>query len=209
MEISRRMGCKSSEEATSNFAAIEAFARHRVDILGLSAPDPNLDQVGEFLEIYRIPRSLIVRKKFVHKNDTIKVLLKNPKIKFAGIIGGHFFLSLTENDNLRKSGRLKEYPSPEEIFKALLESRVDAVFSSPFFTHYCFSSMAKEHRKDLIILRDEGEMRPVGIYISKNRFSFEEKEKLRKIVKDIKSDGALLKIATKYIDLEDNIYYSP
>ncbi|QDK45547.1 hypothetical protein DOM22_10495 [Bdellovibrio sp. ZAP7] len=208
MEVGRRLGCKVSEEPGSYSAILDGFVRHRVDITGLTTKSPKMENFGEFVEMYRVPRSLVVRKDSFGVNDSIESILKNPKITFAGIIGGLFFIKESEKEQLFKERRLREVPGPQEVFNALSEGRVQATFSSPAFTAYYLKRQNKLAQFK-IIPDEKGEWQSLGFYLSIKRLSKEERQRVRAIISNVRQDGTLLEIEKKYVNPADYIYYEP
>ncbi|WP_413293905.1 substrate-binding periplasmic protein [Bdellovibrio sp. HCB185ZH] len=208
MEVGRRLGCKINEEPGSYSAILEGFVRHRVDITGLTTKSPKMENVGEFVEMYRVPRSLVVRKDSFGSHDSIETILKNPKITFAGIIGGLFFIKESEKEQLFKERRLREVPGPQEIFNALAEGRAQATFSSPAFTAYYLKRQNKMDQFK-IIPDEKGEWQSLGFYLSTKRLSQDERERIRSIISNVRQDGTLLKIEKKYVNPVDYLYYEP
>jgi ABC-type amino acid transport substrate-binding protein len=208
MEVGRRLGCRTTEEPGSYSAMLDGFMRHRIDVSGLSTKSPKMEKAGEFVEMYRVPRSLVVRKDAVKPNDTIDSILKNPKINFAGIIGGLFFIQESEKEKLFKEHRLREVPGPQEVFDSLADGRAQATFSSPAFTAYYLKRQNKVDQFK-IIPDEKGEWQSLGFYLSLKRLSKDERERIRAIIGNVRQDGTLLKIEKKYVSPVDYLYYEP
>lgn len=208
MEIIRRLDCKATEQVTSYLTLRENFLRNKTDIYALGSQDPEMDKVAEFVEMYNFPRSMVVSKKVSSAKDTIADTLKNPKITFGNVLGGRLFLQESEMADLIAAHRLREFPGPTGVFKALLEGRVQATFSSPAFTNYFITRQNKmdEFRS---IPDKSGKVHSSGFYLSKKRLTEGEREKIRKIIHEIRADGTLLRISKKYVNEEDLKYYLP
>lgn len=207
-EVIRRLGCKITEEPGSHSAMSEAFMRYRHDMYGIAVKSDNLDKYGEFVEMYRVPRSLVVRKDALGKDFTIEGILKNPKINFVGIIGGLFFIKKEEKDKLFKEHRLREVPGPQEIYEALGDGRAQATFSSPAFTSYYLGRENKLY-KFKVIPDHKSDWQSLGFYLSLGRLSKAERELIKEIIHGIRQDGTLLKIQKKYVQADDFVYYQP
>ncbi len=208
MEIGRRLGCKVTEEPGSYSAILEGFLRNRMDLTGLTTRSPKMEKSGEFVEMYRVPRSLVVRKDVSKANDTIESLLKNPKINFAGVIGGSFFIKESEKEKLFQEHRLREVPGPQEVFDALMDGRAQATFSSPAFTSFYLKRQNKTDQFK-IIPDEKGEWQSLGFYLSLKRLSKDERERIREIIGNVRQDGTLLKIEKNYVNPVDYLYYEP
>ncbi|WP_413293907.1 substrate-binding periplasmic protein [Bdellovibrio sp. HCB185ZH] len=208
LEIVRRLGCKSTEQITPYLTLKENFLRNKSDIYALSTPDKELDKVAEFVEMYSFPRSLVVSKKASTDKDTVHTLLKNPKILFGNVAGGFLFMQLSEREELEAKHRLKEFPGPTGVFNALSEGRIQATFSSPAFTYY-FLTREKKMNQFRAIPDPEGGLYHSGFYLARKRLTEAERGKIREIIREIRADGTLLRIASKYVNPEDLIYYKP
>jgi polar amino acid transport system substrate-binding protein len=208
MEIIRRLGCRATEQVTSYLTLRENFLRNKTDIYALTSQDPEMDKVADFVEMYNFPRSMVVSKKFSSSKDTIADLLKKPKITVGNVLGGRLFLQESEINDLTASHRLREFPGPTGVFKALLGGRVQATFSSPAFTNYFITRLNKmsEFRS---IPDKSGKVYSAGFYISKKRLTEAERETIRKVIHEIRADGTLLRISKKYVNEEDLKYYLP
>lgn len=208
MELMRRLGCKYSEQPESHSAARDGFLRNRTDVFGFTGPDPAMDQYGDYVEMVKLPRFLVINKKIYKPSDTIQSLIKNPKISFGGVIAGRYFYTEEEWSYLRKTQRLKEVPSPADIFNSLIAGRVQASFSVPIFTHF-FLTRVKQRDKFVLIPDDQGTWTSLGFYLSHRRLSVFEREHLKKLIAEIRQDGTLEKIQQKYNDPVDLKYYQP
>ncbi|WP_413557039.1 substrate-binding periplasmic protein [Bdellovibrio sp. HCB209] len=207
-EVIRRLGCKVTEETSSHFASTEGFVRNRVDIFGITNKSEKMNKTGEFVEMYRVPRSLVIRKDALLTEPTIESVLKNKKINFVGIIGGLFFIKESEKEKLFKEHRLREVPGPSEIYTALDEGRAQATFSSPAFTAY-YLGKSDKLKKFKVIPDHKSEWQSLGFYLSTNRLSKTEREKIKGLIHGIRQDGTLLNIQKKYVQPEDFDYYHP
>ncbi|WP_413584109.1 substrate-binding periplasmic protein [Bdellovibrio sp. HCB274] len=208
LEIIRRLGCKSTEQVNSYLTARENMSRNKIDIYALGTPDDKFEKSAEFVEMYRIPRTLVISKKLADKNSTIDSILNNPQVNIGNVIEGRLFIKETEQAELRAKHRLREYPGPELVFKALLDGRIQATFSSPAFTYY-FLTRENKMKKFISIPDREEEAIISGFHLSRKRLSEQERTSIKKIIKEIRQDGTLAKIATKYVNPEDLKYYQP
>ncbi|QLY23792.1 ABC transporter substrate-binding protein [Bdellovibrio sp. KM01] len=208
LEIVRRLGCKSTEQITPYLKIKENFLRNKSDIYALSTQDKEMDKVADFVEMYSFPRSLVVNKKDFSEKDNVASLLKNPKIVFGNVTGGFLFIQPQERAELEVRHRLREFPGPTSVFNALLEGRIQATFSSPAFTYY-FITREKKMEQFRAIPDPKGGLYHAGFYLARRRLTDAERAKIREIIRQIRADGTLLKIASKYVNPEDLIYYKP
>lgn len=208
LEIVRRLGCKSTEQLTPFLKLKENFIRNKSDIYALSTRDTELDKVADFVEMYSFPRSLVVSKKSSSEKDTLVDLMKNPKILFGNVAGGHLFLQPQERQELEAKHRLREFPGPTGVFNALLEGRIQATFSSPAFTYY-FITREKKMDQFRAIPDPGGVMYNAGFYLSRKRLTEAERGRIKQIIQEIRADGTLLRISAKYVNPEDVKYYKP
>ncbi len=208
LEVVRRLGCKSTEQVVSYLSVRENFARNKTDLYALTTQADDLDKFAEFVEMYRIPRTMVVSKKVATTKDTIESVLKNPKIVFGNVLGGRLFIQEGELKELTAKHRLREFPGPSGVFGALLEGRIQATFSSPAFTYFY---LTREKKMDQFYSLPDtgGEFYRAGFYLSRTRLSQAEREKIRKIIQDMRDDGTLLEISKKYVNTEDLKYYKP
>ncbi|WP_168196625.1 ABC transporter substrate-binding protein [Bdellovibrio sp. ZAP7] len=208
LEIVRRLGCKSTEQITPYLKNKENFQRNKSDIYALSTQDKEMDKVADFVEMYSFPRSLVVSKKDSNDKDTVATLLKNPKIIFGNVTGGFLFIQPQERLELEAKHRLREFTGPTSVFNALLEGRIQATFSSPAFTYY-FITREKKMDQFRAIPDPQGGLYHAGFYLARKRLTEAERGKIREIIHEIRADGTLLKIAAKYVNPEDLVYYKP
>ncbi|WP_413577993.1 substrate-binding periplasmic protein [Bdellovibrio sp. HCB290] len=206
-ELVERIGCKSSENPASYAANAELFKRNGLDIYGLSIPDSNLENRGEFVEVYRVPRWLIVRKDSFVPGAPISSYFKDKKIIFGSIIGRGLFIKPDEKEELYKDHRIREYPTPAEVYSALKSGKVQAAFTSPVFNYYFVREEVRV--KSLVTVLDTDYISPIGFYVSKSRLSPQERNSVRRHLADMKKDGSLQSITKDYLFEEDLKYYSP
>ncbi|WP_413574497.1 transporter substrate-binding domain-containing protein [Bdellovibrio sp. HCB290] len=208
LEIIRRLGCKSTEQVNSYLAARENMARNKTDIYALGTPDEKFEKTSEFVEMYRIPRSLVISKKVADKNSTIETILNNPNVLFGNVIEGRLFIKESEQTDLRLKHRLRDFPGPALVFKALLDGRIQATFSSPAFTYYF---LTRENRMENFVSIPDGDGEAIisGFYLSRKRLSEQERASIKKIIKEIRQDGTLALVAKKYVNPVDLKYYQP
>ncbi|UYL08103.1 ABC transporter substrate-binding protein [Bdellovibrio sp. SKB1291214] len=208
MEVVRRLGCKSTEQVTSYLTLRENFIRNKSDIYALTSQDPEMDKVAEFVEMFSFPRMMVVSRKFSSSKDTIPEVLKNPKITVGNVLGGRLFIQESEQVELITAHRLRDFPGPTGVFKALLEGRIQATFSSPAFTNYFITRQSK--MDDFRSIPDKsGKVYSGGFYLSKKRLTDAEREKIRKAILEIRADGTLARLYKKYVNEEDLKYYLP
>jgi ABC-type amino acid transport substrate-binding protein len=208
LEVVRRLGCKSTEQITPYLTLRDNFLRNRADMYALTTQVKELDAVAEFVEMYSFPRSLVVSKKASTGKDTIASVLKNPKILFGNVVGGRLFIQPQELTDLESKHRVRDFPGPTEVFKSLLDGRIQATFSSPSFTYFYIT---RENKMEQFrsIPDPSGEVYRAGFYLSRKRLSETERQKIRKIILEMRSDGTLLRISRKYVNEEDLKYYKP
>ncbi|WP_413295450.1 hypothetical protein ACLSU7_02200 [Bdellovibrio sp. HCB185ZH] len=207
-ELMRRLGCKYTEEPTSYSAARENFMHNRSDVFGFALPESALDKYGDYIEVVKFPRSVVVNKKNYKANASFESILKDPSISFGGLISGRYFYKDEELMQLRKGSRLKEMPTPEDIFNALIDGRVQATLTMPLYTHYYLSR--SHQRVNFQIIADESDgWTSVGFYLSHKRLSVFERERLKRLIGEIRQDGTLRKIQMKYNDPLDLKFYQP
>ncbi|MEK2688700.1 substrate-binding periplasmic protein [Bdellovibrio sp. GT3] len=208
LEIVRRLGCKSTEQVNSYLIARENMVRNKIDIYALGTPDDRFAKSAEFVEMYRIPRYLVVNKRYVSGEATIESVLANPKVSFGNVLEGRLFIKELEMKALVAKHRLREYPGPGLVFKALLDGRIQATFSSPAFNYYYLTT--ENRMQDFYSIEDvKGEPIISGFHLSKKRLSEKERAEIRKIITDIRQDGTLAKIVKKYVNSEDLKHYQP
>jgi ABC-type amino acid transport substrate-binding protein len=207
-ELMRRTGCRYTEQPASHSAARENFMNNRVDVFGFTGPDPMMDKHGEYVEMVKLPRFLVINKKYLKSVDTFKSILQFRQILFGSVIAGNYFYTQDELDLLRKTKRLREVPSPADVFNSLIADRIQASLTVPLFTHY-YLTRVKQREKFEVIPDLHGDWTSVGFYLSHKRLSATERERLKKLIVDIRQDGTLEKIQQKYNDPTDLKYYQP
>lgn len=203
--IGTTLGCPVVESPGSFTAIKEKFLRNGTDILALSLRHPDLDKNGEFVELYKVPRSLIIEKKMYVPGTSIQGYLENPKIHFASVINVGFFMTGKERDYLYQQKRLLEVPELQDVFKALEKGRVQALFSTPVFTHYYLSKSSKSGNYQ--VLPDPDSKESLGMYVSKTRVNKAELTAIKAAVEKMKKDGTLENIAREYVRPEDLVFY--
>ncbi|QLY23794.1 ABC transporter substrate-binding protein [Bdellovibrio sp. KM01] len=208
VELMRRVGCKYTEEPASYSAARENFIHNRSDVFGFAVPDATMDKYGEFVEMLKFPRSLVVNKKVLKANPSFEAVLNDHSVSFGGLISGRYFFTNEEIQRLRQSSRLREVPTPADIFSALIAGRVQATLTVPIYTHY-YLSRSKQRENFEVLSDDSGSWTSVGFYLSHKRLSEKERERLKKLISKIREDGTLQKIQRKYNDPLDLKFYKP
>lgn len=152
-----------------------------------------------------MPRSLIIEKRLYTPGASIQAYLENPKVTFASVINVGFLMTTKERDYLYKQKRLLEVPDLQDVFTALEKGRVQALFSTPVFTHYYLSRTPRA--KDYQVLPDTASKEALGMYVSKTRVNKREMAAIKLAVEKMKKDGTLESIAKEYVRPEDLVFY--
>lgn len=206
-EVVRRLNCKYTDMIGSNSALIASFGRSSIDLFGPLLASAQLTG-AEFIQTWKLPRYLVVRKDYdLGTEAEVKQYLDNPKIVFGNLISGQFFLSDQELRDLFAGKRLKEYPFPEDLAKALQEGKIQALFAGPFVLyHYIIKTGRAEQYK---IIEDKASpLVDTGFYMSTKRLSVEERQRVREVFNEMHNDGTLFKIVRKYLDPKSYRYFT-
>lgn len=205
-EISSRMGCVFSQIPLDSPRMLEDFKRWRLDMVAFRAPLEELKPVGEYVPLYQAARKLIVAKALYDKSKKPADYLNDAKVKFGSQIGPRFFLADEEEKKLRGQGRLIAFPNPGNAYRQFVADRIQAMFSTPMIHSYYQREIPELSAKTMAI-PDSTHPLTMGFYLSLRRISKTEAEKIKKVVQEMKQDGTLRKIVSRYVDSEDMIYY--
>ncbi|UXR64945.1 transporter substrate-binding domain-containing protein [Bdellovibrio bacteriovorus] len=205
-EISARMGCVFSQIPMDSPRMLEDFKRWRLDMVAFMAPLEELKSAGEYISLYQAARKLIVAKSFYDKSRKAQDYLNDPKVKFGSQIGPRFFLGSEEEKRLMGQGRLISFPNPGAAYKQFVTGRIQAMFSTPII-HWHFQKEMPDLVTKTVAVPDVTHPLTMGFYISLRRISKAEADKIKKVVQEMKQDGTLRKIVSRYVDGEDMIYY--
>jgi hypothetical protein len=181
---------------------------NRSDVFGFAVPDATMDKYGEFVEMLKFPRSLVVNKKVLKGKPSFESVFNDHSISFGGLISGRYFYTNEEVQRLRQSSRLREVPTPVDIFNALIAGRIQATLTVPIYTHY-YLSRSNQREKFEVLSDDTDNWTSVGFYLSHKRLSAGERKRLKQLILTIRQDGTLLKIQRKYNDPLDLKFYEP
>lgn len=103
-------------------------------------------------------------------------------------------------------GRLIAFPNPGTAYKQFVADRIQAMFSTPIIlSHY--QKEIPELTTKTVAIPDPSHPLTMGFYLSSRRISKSEADKIRKVIREMKQDGTLRKIVSRYVDSEDMIYY--
>ncbi|WP_374001206.1 substrate-binding periplasmic protein [Bdellovibrio bacteriovorus] len=205
-EVSSRMGCVFSQIPMDSPRILEDFKRWRLDMVAFLAPLDELKSVGEYIPLYQAARKLIVAKASYDKTRKPENYLNDPKVKFGSQIGPRFFLGDEEEKKLMGQGRLIAFPNPGTAYKQFVADRIQAMFSTPII-HSHYQKEIPELTTKTVAIPDPSHPLTMGFYLSSRRISKSEADKIRKVIREMKQDGTLRKIVSRYVDSEDMIYY--
>lgn len=106
-------------------------------------------------------------------------------------------------DRLRRAGRVQESPDVETLFRKLAQGRVDALFSQPpVYRKY----LLDQNLRDTVAILDwtPGEQGvPHGLILARSRFSEAEAGRWRSVLKQMRDDGSLKRIFSRYLPPAD------
>jgi polar amino acid transport system substrate-binding protein len=201
-EIGNRFGCRIVQNPSNFPRMIEDFTQWRTDLIGFVDNNPGLAQSGMFLPLVTLHRKIVILKSLIVKNRTVPDYVKDAKVKFCTQVKLHPLYSSDEVDMLTKSGRLVQVPSPETVHQMILDGRAQAFFSTAAEKLYLLEHNPSLSQK-MTSITDPSFNLTAGLFISKKRFSIAEKKMLENIVKEIRNDGTLRRIISKYVSKED------
>jgi polar amino acid transport system substrate-binding protein len=201
-DLEKRLGCTLQQQPAVAPRMLEDFKSWRTDIIAFIGVNDMFSRSGNFIELYSVHRRLVVINSSFVLNKKINEYVADQKIKFAGQIGTHPYITNDEIDILKKQNRIIQVPSPEVAYKMLMNGRLQAFFTSPVVHNYNLKTK-KDLKDKVTAISDPGFKNTVGLYLSKKRINAEEARHIKAAVEDMRSDGSLRKLVLKYIRPED------
>ncbi|MNT18213.1 Bacterial extracellular solute-binding protein, family 3 [compost metagenome] len=199
-EISKRSGCQFIGSPVNFARAYEDFKYSRMDVFAITFPNPEWGRFAEHKIVYSSDRVLLLRKQGAPKEIVLSDLMKDKKIKFSGVIGAVLFFTPEEHAQLIREKRLVEAPDADSAVKLFLTGKTQVMLASPIFLNYLRQS--KDFDKIAFVF-DKDHPINIGIYFSKLRVPPELKKMLFATIEEMKTDGTIKKILTRYLPPND------
>ncbi|UOF01333.1 transporter substrate-binding domain-containing protein [Bdellovibrio reynosensis] len=196
-----KTGCIFIESEFSLPEIADKLVRGKSDIVLLAAKKSDIAATNFFVPLYTNTREIVVAKSVFVPNKTINDYIDDPRIKFAHLIGAWSTLDHEKETKLIKANRMIGIPGPEEAFGLLKEKRVQALLFTGIVNSYFIKKLEMENHSARVY--DRTDKVEVGAILSTRRMNDDERRYMKLILDEIKADGTLLKILTKYVSYED------
>lgn len=204
--IKKKIPCTYNEQNLSFQKALKEFENYRLDLFAFAPINEVWLRYADPVVLYTTDRLLLINRKFYKKGLAPQDYLKNPKIRFIGIAGGHFYLNPNEVAQLEKQKRLIYDTFPDGVIERFSLGQADAAFTSPTYWNRHRQQFKLSEMSEMI--RDSENQLPIALFISKKRLSEAEKTLFKKSVEELRKEGAFRKVLQKYVSDEDlNTFY--
>ncbi|MNL22363.1 Bacterial extracellular solute-binding protein, family 3 [compost metagenome] len=200
-EIRKRLGCPFQEVPLNYVRALEDFKGSRVDLFAFSYVNSAWLDVAEHKVLYASERVLLVKKNVYNKKSQISDYIQNPKVKFGNLIGTVMFFQPEEIQKLNTENRVVQSSTAEGVIQLLVSGRAQGVFVTPIYLRYLQTK--PEYKDVFVVIEDPKTSIDIGLYISKRRVSKEENSQIKKIIDEMRADGTVRTILSKYVSSED------
>ncbi|WP_413574498.1 hypothetical protein ACLVWU_09745 [Bdellovibrio sp. HCB290] len=200
-EILSRLGCHQTEFVGSVPGVLAAFSRYQIDVIGPLSSKLNLSN-SVFVDLWSARRKMAIRKNKVTSGiNDFKHYLKDPKVIFGALIAGNFYFTDKERSLLEAQNRLRSFANTEDLIRALLEGRIDAIIAGDIiFAHYL--NEQREFRQLHFAEDNEGQKMTWGFFLSKRRLNALEMKSMVNVLTQMKKEGVVDRLLRKYTTLQ-------
>ncbi len=199
-EIIRRSGCKFETSVLPWARILNNLAAGTLE-MGMSGIDtPERGQIAWFAHYFSGKTYVVIRADLAQTVRSTENFMAQPQLQI-GIVTSYTHGPHLESflERLRQDKRVQEVPDTKINFVKLQHHRIDALLTSSLV----FGQMI--HDLGLVsdvVVQDwaPAEKRhPVGLIMSKHRFSESDVEPWRDLLRQMRTDGTLKKIYTRYL----------
>ena len=199
-ELARRSGCRLETQVMARARIWNDLANGHLDMATAGISTPERDRFA-WIAPYGVAKSYVVIRASL--GATIKGaedFLANPKLQFGAVTPLSYGMDQDRwLAQLRQANRVQDVPELQLNFMKLKAGRIDAMFSTNFVSRKYLHDLDME--KDVVIQDwTPGETWVTGgLVLAKSRFSEAQAERWRVLLRQLRDDGTLKRIFSRYM----------
>jgi polar amino acid transport system substrate-binding protein len=199
-ELMRRSGCHFDVTTYARARTWHELERGTLDMASAAAETPARSKFAWFA-FYMIGKQyLVLRRPTAAVVHTMDELYANPQLRLGVVRSfahGPYFDDFVAK--FRAAQRLDEFVDQDALYQALIEGKVSAIFGLPFVYPYYVSKYQLGDKLQALDLDPSPGLKH-GIVMSKHSFSEADAVRWRALVDEIRNDGTMRRIISKYLD---------
>lgn len=198
-ELIRRSGCKVEVSLLPRSRIWKLLEVGSLDFSLSGITNEQRERYAAFAWYFADKYSLIVRKD--SGVQTLADFTTRNDVKLGGILSFRYSNTINQLvDKLDQQGRLIGSYDYETLYQNLRQDRTQAIIIEPFD----YSDLEKYQVAKLVrMVETNDQPTPHGLIMSKKTISPEQQERWRDLINDMRRDGTLLKIFSKYFNREE------
>lgn len=203
-ELIKRTGCRFDTRVLPRARSWADLASGDLDMFPTGIQNAERDRFAWFIHYMGMKNYAIVHVKNAASIKRAEDFIANKSLKF-GVVRSFVHGEAQDKwlEQLRKEQRVQESPDAENLYKKLKEQRVDAMFSQPVVYHRNLKLLEMEK---VVAVQDwTPNERGVahGLVLSKKRFSEADAQRWRAVMAQMREDGTLKKIFSRYLAADE------
>lgn len=205
-ELERRTGCKFETQVMARARIWADLASGDLDMSVSGIRNPERDRFAGFANYLSMKNYALVQKNAAARVHQAEDFVGLKALQF-GVVRAFKHGEKQDQwlDQLRREKRVQESPDVETVFRKLKEQRVDAMFSQPPVYRRNIAELGMQNE---VVVQDwtPGEKGvPLGLILSKRRFSDADVARWQALLNQMRTDGTLKKIFTRYLPPDEAV----
>lgn len=202
-ELARRSGCRIETRVMTRARIWIEMEAGRLDMTVSAIPTPERQKFAWFANYITAKNFVVLRRELTGVRGPDEFLARK-ELRF-GVVRS--FRHGTEQDRLldtlRSQQRVDEFVDVEALFWALKQHQINAVFAQPFVYGKLIRDDQLQNEVTVTdwFVQDRGVIG--GLVMSRARFGKAEAEAWQALMADMRTDGTLLRIVSRYMPAED------
>ncbi|APJ04211.1 substrate-binding periplasmic protein [Silvanigrella aquatica] len=202
-ELKKRSKCRIEfDSSMPRIRALKSLENGTLDFSMSSFQTPEREKFAYYALYDHVKNYVLVKKEL--KVNSWENFIANKTLYFGVVRGYNYGLSEEYLQQARNLKRVKEYPDQERLFEGFKKLEVHAIFS--ILPVYKYHLQMHKELDSLITVSDWNQKEKYtksGLMMSKKVFSKEEADKWSALMKEMLSDGTIMKIFRKYLNEKD------
>lgn len=199
-ELQKRSGCIFESQVMARARIWADLESGDLDMSVSGIQNPERDKFAWFAHYISVKNYAIVHSTVAVKVKNISDFMAQPQLQMGAVASFKHGRAQDEwLTQLRQAKRVQDSLDAETLFLKLKDHRVDAIFSHPPVYRKYLSSIDMEKTVEIQDWTPWEKGVSAGLILSKHHFNEAQAEKWRSLILDMKKDGTLKKIYTKYV----------
>lgn len=204
-ELQRRSGCRFTTEVMPRARVWKDLEHGLLDMTTSVLPTPEREASLWIVNYFQLRSYVLLLKA---QTDTLKSpedFLAGPQTLTFGRVRGYKYGAALDSwiDKLEAQERVHDVTKTEQLYRMLAQGRIAAISASPMIYK---QALAQYGLTDKVTIADWGgptANSPRGLGLSKRSFSEAQAREWRALVEDIRRDGTMRRLISKYMDARE------